>query len=66
MLNLDTHVLTCVLRGELAGNGRRLPVPAQWSISSIVFWEIAKLIRLDRVEETSMTRGPLARGDEPC
>ena len=50
MLNLDTHILIYALRGELHGNERRLLAGTEWSVSSIVFWEIAKLIQLDRVE----------------
>lgn len=50
MLNLDTHVLIYALLGELAGNERQLLARTQWSVSSIVFWEIAKLIQLGRVE----------------
>jgi len=50
VLNLDTHILIYALRGELAGDERQLLADAQWSVSSIVFWEIAKLVQLGRVE----------------
>ena len=50
MLNLDTHILIYALRGELAGDERQLLADTQWSVSSIVFWEIAKLVQLGRVE----------------
>lgn len=50
MLNLDTHILIFALRGELQENERQLLASTRWSVSSIVFREIAKLIQLGRVE----------------
>ena len=50
MLNLDTHILIYALRGELHGNEQQLLARNQWSVSAIVFWEIAKLIQLGRIE----------------
>ena len=50
MLNLDTHILIHALHGELREDERRLLASTQWSVSSIVFWEIAKFIQLGRVE----------------
>ena len=46
MLNLDTHVLIDALRGELAPVEQRLMASRRWSISSIVLWELAKLVQL--------------------
>ena len=42
MLNLDTHILIYALRGELYGNEHELLARTQWSVSAIVFREIAK------------------------
>lgn len=50
MLNLDTHILIDALRGDLTLAERRLLANRRWSISSIVLWELAKLVQLDRVE----------------
>lgn len=50
MLNLDTHILIHALQGELHARERQLLSGDQWSISSIVLWEIAKLIQLGRIE----------------
>ena len=50
MLNLDTHVLLYALWGELHGTEQQLLARDQWSVSAIVFWEIAKLIQLGRIE----------------
>ena len=50
MLNLDTHILIYALRGELTGNETQLLSRNQWSVSAIVFWEIAKLIQLGRID----------------
>ena len=50
MLNLDTHILIYALRGELHDSERQLLARTQWSVSSIVFREIAKLVQLGRVE----------------
>lgn len=50
MLNLDTHILICALRGELRTKERQLLERNQWSVSTIVFREIAKLVQLGRIE----------------
>ena len=50
MLNLDTHVLIFALTGELKPAEQRLLADSQWSVSSIVFWELAKLVQLGRIE----------------
>ena len=50
MLNLDTHVLIFALRGELQVHERMLLARERWSVSAIVFWEMAKLRQLGRIE----------------
>ena len=50
MLNLDTHVLIDAVRNTLPPSESALLQNDEWSISSIVFWEIAKLVQLGRIE----------------
>ena len=50
MLNLDTQVLLCALDGELHASEQRLLARSRWSISSIVLWELAKLVQLGRIQ----------------
>ena len=50
MLNLDTHILIFALNDELKSSERHLLANSRWSISSIVLWELAKLVQLDRIE----------------
>ncbi|WP_419162871.1 PIN domain-containing protein [Candidatus Palauibacter sp.] len=50
MLNLDTHILIHAIRGELKAGEESLLARHRWSVSSIVFWEIAKLVELGRIE----------------
>ena len=50
MLNLDTHILINALAGDLTAEESRLLRSHRWSISAIVFWEIAKLAQLGRIE----------------
>ena len=50
MLNLDTHVLIFALRGELRVPERTLLGRERWSVSAIVFWELAKLRELGRID----------------
>ena len=49
MLNLDTHVLLHAVAGKLTAAETRLLAANRWSISAIVFWEIAKLSQLGRI-----------------
>jgi PIN domain nuclease of toxin-antitoxin system len=49
MLNLDTHVLVHALQGNLTVAERRLLAHDSWSISAIVFWELAKLSQRKRI-----------------
>lgn len=50
MLNLDTHILVHAIHGELAGRERALLARHRWSVSAIVFWEIAKLVEAGRID----------------
>ena len=50
MLNLDTHILIFALRGELRPHEQALLSRERWSVSAIVFREMAKLLQLGRVE----------------
>ena len=49
MLNLDTHILVDALRGDLRPAERSLLANRRWSISSIVLWELSKLVQLGRL-----------------
>lgn len=49
MLNLDTQILIYAITGTLRPAERSLLSENEWSISSIVFWELAKLVQLGRV-----------------
>jgi len=49
MLNLDTHILVHALQDNLTANEHRLLVRNSWSISAIVLWELAKLVRRKRI-----------------
>ena len=50
MLNLDAHILVRALTGDLRPSERTLLTRNRWSVSAIVFWELAKLVQLGRVE----------------
>ena len=50
MVNLDTHVLLFALNGDVTDRERRVLAANTWSISAIVFWELAKLAQLKRIE----------------
>ena len=50
MLNLDTHILIFALAGELRPAEHSLLGNSRWSISSIVLWELAKLVQLGRLD----------------
>ena len=50
MLNLDTHIVIFALSGELRPAERSLLARNRWSISSIVLWELAKLVQLGRLD----------------
>ena len=50
MLNLDTHVVIALLDGSLNTKEAALVAVERLAISSIVFWELAKLVQLKRLE----------------
>lgn len=49
VINLDTHILVYALAGDLTAKERRLLSSDQWCISAIVYWELAKLVQLERI-----------------
>jgi PIN domain nuclease of toxin-antitoxin system len=50
VVNLDTHVLVFALNGEITARERRVLSANTWSLSAIVFWELAKLVQLGRID----------------
>ena len=50
MINLDTHVLVFALSGAVTAKERRVLAGNTWSVSPIVFWELAKLVQLGRLD----------------
>lgn len=50
MINLDTHMLLDFVAGVLRQRERELMEHDNWSISSVVLWEIAKLAQLGRIQ----------------
>lgn len=50
MLNLDTHILVYALQGELRPTEEELLSNSNWIVSSIVLWELAKLVQLGRLK----------------
>ena len=50
MINLDTHVLVFALGGEVTARERRVLAANTWSISAIVFWELAKLVQIGKID----------------
>ncbi len=50
MVNLDTHVLVFALNGQITDRERRVLSANTWSLSAIVFWELAKLVQLGRID----------------
>lgn len=49
MLNLDTHILVFALQGRLRPAEADLLSSDNWGVSSIVLWELAKLVQLERL-----------------
>ncbi len=49
LINLDTHILVFALIGQVTARERRILSEAQWGISAIVLWELAKLAELGRI-----------------
>ena len=50
MLNLDTHMLVFALAGSLTAKENHLLGSTSWGVSAIVFWELAKLVQLGRLQ----------------
>ena len=50
MINLDTHILVLAIGGELRRSEQALLTRSPWSVSSIVLWELAKLVQLGRLD----------------
>ena len=50
MLNLDTHIVLSITRRDLRPRERELLAGESWSISAAVFWELAKLVQLGRIQ----------------
>ena len=50
MLNLDTHIVIHAFRGSLSRSERKILESDSWGISTIVLWEIFKLVQLGRIE----------------
>ena len=50
MLNLDTHILIFAVSGDLRPAEQALLSQNRWSVSAIVFWELAKLVQLGRLD----------------
>lgn len=50
MLNLDTHIFIHALAGELSSRERELVTNESLAVSDIVFWELAKLVQLGRLQ----------------
>jgi PIN domain nuclease of toxin-antitoxin system len=45
VINLDTHILVYALSGDVTAKERRVLAGDTWSVSGIVFWELAKLVQ---------------------
>jgi PIN domain nuclease of toxin-antitoxin system len=50
VINLDTHVLVFALTGKIDDRERSLLAGQAWGVSAIVFWELAKLVQLGRIQ----------------
>jgi PIN domain nuclease of toxin-antitoxin system len=50
VVNLDTHVLVHALAGRPTARERRILSREPWGVCAIVFWEIAKLVQLGRID----------------
>jgi len=50
MLNLDPHMLVATLDGTLTGAEEEIARGHELAISGIVLWELAKLVRIGRLE----------------
>ena len=50
MLNLDTHILVALLRGDLSEEEFDCVVNQPLAISDVVLWEVAMLVRRNRLK----------------
>ena len=50
MLNLDTHIVVYITNGTLRDEEKALLDRDTWSISAAVFWELAKLVQIGRID----------------
>ena len=50
MLNLDTHMVVALLRGDLTPVEDRLLARQKLAMSDIVLWELSKLVQTGRLE----------------
>ena len=50
LLNLDTHILVHALTGDLRPAEEALLIEHDWGVAAIVFWELAKLSQLGRLD----------------
>lgn len=50
MLNLDTHIVIDALKGNLSRWEEQLLRENEWSLSTIVLWEIAKLSEFRKID----------------
>lgn len=50
MLNLDTQIVLSITRRDLRPRERELLAEETWSISAVVFWELAKLVQIGRID----------------
>jgi PIN domain nuclease of toxin-antitoxin system len=49
MLNLDTHIILCMLAGDLRERERKILRNQPLGISEIVLWEITKFYQIGRI-----------------
>ena len=47
-VNLDTNILIAAIRNDLTDTEHRILAGSEWSVSPIVFWELAKLVQKGR------------------
>lgn len=50
LLNLDTHILVHALTDDLRPAEESMLIEHDWGVAAIVFWELAKLSQLGRLD----------------
>ena len=50
LLNLDTHILVHALTDDLRPTEESMLIEHDWGVAAIVFWELAKLSQLGRLD----------------